>query len=56
MLDTYHIDVSVEDSCGDKESFWLVLLLLVEVEDLLDSIGAVVRSDLLVLAILLVEG
>lgn len=55
VLHTYHIDVSVEDSSGYEEGLWLVVFLLVEVEDLLNTIGAVVGSDLLVQRVLLAE-
>ena len=38
-----HIDISVEKAGSYKESFLLVIFFLVEVEDFLDTVGAIIR-------------
>lgn len=47
-MGTHHVDVSVQDTSSDEQRLWLVLFLLVEVEDFLDTVGAVIGSNLLI--------
>ena len=50
------MDVAVEDTRGDEQGFLLILLLLVEIKYLLDTVGAIVCCDLVVLILPLIEG
>jgi hypothetical protein len=55
ILWTDHMDVPVQDASSNEECFLLVLLLHVKVEDLLDTVGAIVGRDLLINVYLLRE-
>ena len=55
VLSSNHVNISIEDSGGNKERLGFVLFLLMEIEDLLDSIRSIIRCDLLVQVLLLVE-
>lgn len=52
-MSAHHVDVSVQDTSSDEESLWLVFFLLVEVKDFLNTVGAVIGSDLLINVLLL---
>jgi hypothetical protein len=54
-LGTDHVDVSVQDTSSDEQCFWFVLFLLMEVKDFLDTVGAVISSDLLINVLLFIE-
>lgn len=55
VLGTDQVDVSVKDSGGNKECLWFIFFLHVKVEDLLDTVGAVICCDLLINVLFLLE-
>jgi hypothetical protein len=53
VLWAHHVYVPVKDASSNEQCLLLVLLLHVKVEDLLDSVGAIVGGDLLINVLLL---